>query len=219
MYVAINPRIKYRFPDLNIILTKINDVNITKENPRLEQLKKQVEYGINTNYKLETLKDIEIFRIYRDFFLNIKIDPTKTRPSTEALIRRVLGNNSLPNINTLVDTYNLASIITGVPLAAFDADTIQGNLEARFAEPNEKFYGIGMDKPVDLKDEVIITDSKKIISIYPYRDSEKTKIKESTKNILLMTCGAPTIQLDFLYKAEETAIKYIIQFCGGKQET
>lgn len=219
MYVAINPRIKYRFPDLNIILTKINDVNITKENPRLEQLKKQVEYGINTNYKLETLKDIEIFRIYRDFFLNIKIDPTKTRPSTEALIRRVLGNNSLPNINTLVDTYNLASIITGVPLAAFDADTIQGNLEARFAEPNEKIYGIGMDKPVDLKDEVIITDSKKIISIYPYRDSEKTKIKESTKNILLMTCGAPTIQLDFLYKAEETAIKYIIQFCGGKQET
>lgn len=218
MYVLINQRIKNRFPDLNILLTQIDDVNISKENSQLQELKREVEYGINKNYNLETLKDVELFRIYRDFFWEIKIDPTKTRPAAEALIRRVLGNKPLPTINTLVDTYNLSSIITGIPLAAFDHDKIQGNIEARFADIGEKFMGIGMDKPVDLKDEIILTDNNKIIAIYPHRDSEKTKIQETTKNILLMTCGAPTINEKMLQKAEETAIKYIIRFCGGKLE-
>lgn len=216
MYVKINQRIINRFPDLNILLAQIHDVNITKDNPQLQELKNQVENGIKANYKLDTLKDVEIFRIYRDFFWNIKIDPTKTRPAAEALIRRVLGNKKLPTINTLVDTYNLSSIITGVPLAAFDHDIIRGDLEARFADPGEKFYGIGMDEPVILKDEIIITDNNKILSIYPHRDAEKTRIQETTKNILLMTCGAPEIHEQILTKAEDTTIKYIIRFCGGK---
>jgi len=93
---------------------------------------------------------VPIFRTYRDFFWEIDIDPTKTRPASEALVRRVLQGKTLPTINTLVDAYNLASLTSGIPLAAFDYQSLEGELEMRFARKGEEFLGIGMDGPKSL---------------------------------------------------------------------
>ncbi|MBI2937543.1 MAG: hypothetical protein HYY22_04990 [Thaumarchaeota archaeon] len=219
MSVKIDGDVRSRFPGLTILLTSLTGVTIAKSSLQLEEFKKQVLQEVSGEYKLEALKDVYLFRVYRDFFWGIGIDPTKTRPASEALIRRVLAGKPIPQINTLVDAYNLASIKTGVPLAAFDADTITGELQARFAKPNEEFSGIGMDKPAKLKGgEIVITDDEKLVAIYPHRDSDKTKVQESTRNLLLVTCGAPGVTAETLSKAERTAVDYIIRFCDGQQK-
>jgi DNA/RNA-binding domain of Phe-tRNA-synthetase-like protein len=144
------------------------------------------------------------------------IDPTKIRPASEALIRRILRGREIPRINTLVDTYNLASIVSGIPLAAFDNTKLKGELLMRKAKPNEVFLGIGMEKPVNLKgNEIIIQDPENLIAIYPYRDADYSKITSSTEEVLLMTCGAPGITEQDLRDAESTAVEYITRFCNG----
>ncbi|MGQ9459659.1 MAG: B3/B4 domain-containing protein [Candidatus Bathyarchaeaceae archaeon] len=217
MEVKIDIQLKTRFPDLKVLTCEIKGVKVEKRNVELEKFENQIINHVRERYDLESLKDGLTFRAYRDFFWKIGIDPTKIRPAAEALIRRVLAGRTLPRINTLVDAYNLASIKTEIALAAFDADKLKGELVMRFAEKGEKFLGIGMEKPMLLKgDEIVVSDSEKLVAVYPYRDADNTKITGKTKNVMLLVCGVPGIGEETLQKAGQVALEYITRFCNGE---
>ncbi|MGC8962010.1 MAG: B3/B4 domain-containing protein, partial [Candidatus Bathyarchaeia archaeon] len=163
------------------------------------------------------MKDEPIFRAYRDFFWKIGVDPTKVRPAAEALVRRALLGKPIPTINTLVDAYNLASMETGIALAAFDRNKISGDLVMRYAWPGEPFQGIGMRYPIVLRGvEVVVSDGEKLVAIYPYRDADSSKIVESTRSLILMVCGVPGIEETKLIEARDIATSYITRFCDGE---
>jgi DNA/RNA-binding domain of Phe-tRNA-synthetase-like protein len=214
MRIFINKDVAARFPDLKVIVYEINNVKVEKYKATLENFKIQVYQRVREKYTLESLKDVPTFRAYRDFFWKIGVDPTKIRPAAEALIRRILGGKSIPQINTLVDAYNLASIDTEIALAVFDMAKLEGNLEMRFATRGESFLGIGMKKPMTLNGgEVVISDREHLVAIYPYRDAEHSKITESSKRVLLLVCGVPGLDEQTLATAGEVALNYITKFC------
>ncbi|MEM3437062.1 MAG: phenylalanine--tRNA ligase beta subunit-related protein [Nitrososphaerales archaeon] len=218
MELRILPDLEESFPGLQALIANIRGVKVEKGSKELEELKEKIVKEVKEKYNIESLKDMQIFRAYRDFFWKVGIDPTKIRPAAEALIRRILGGKSIPNINNVVDAYNLASIKTGIALAAFDEDKIQGNLIMRFARKGERFLGIGMDKPKELQGrEIVVSDDVKLIAIYPYRDADESKLNEKTKNILLIICGVPGISKEKLIDAKNIAIEYITKFCGGAE--
>lgn len=210
----ISPEIKERFPNLDVRFEKVEGLAIKRESGTLEEFKSVVAREIKNNYNLETLKDDAQMRKYRDFFWKIGIDPTKIRPASEALIRRILQGKPLPQINTAVDAYNLASIRSGVPLAAFDSARIKGELSMRFATEGEEFAGIGMKGPKILKGrEIVIEDSESLVAIYPYRDAEKSKITLETKGTLLLSCGVPGVGGETLDGAVGLASEYLEKYC------
>lgn len=216
MKITISEEVKSRFPDLHVLLRELDGLRVRERSEELEEFKVQVYERIRTRFRLETLKDDPVIRAYRDFFWRIGIDPTKIRPASEALIRRILGGRGLPAINTLVDAYNLASAESRIALAAFDADKLEGDeLIMRFAESGEEFLGIGMEKPRRLAGgEIVVADSERLIAIYPYRDADYSKVSLETRRICLMTCGVPGISLEELEKAEALATQYIRRFCS-----
>lgn len=208
--------VRERFPYLEVLTPSVSGVDIARESPGLERFKDEVFDETCSKYSLDTLKDDPLIRKYRDFFWTLEIDPTKTRPASEALIRRVLQNRSIPTINTLVDAYNLASITSGVPIAAFDSETIVGGFEMRFADKDEEFLGIGMERPAEMDGgELVVTDAEKLVAIYPYRDAEVTKITAETGEVRLMVCGAPEVEEKVLEEAQSTVLNYVTRFCGG----
>ncbi|MCD6235968.1 MAG: hypothetical protein J7J94_03125 [Thaumarchaeota archaeon] len=213
--LLIDEEVRERFPDLTALLTELSGLKVQKSSPELEEFKKTVYERIRSRYRVEELKNESIIRLYRDFFWRIGVDPTKTRPAAEALIRRILRTGSLPTINTLVDSYNLASAESRIALAAFDAEEIEGDLVMRFAEPGERFLGIGMEKPRILKGgEIVVSDSRGLVAIYPYRDADRSKVTLKTRRIYLMTCGVPGIPLETLRAAEALAAQYVEKFCS-----
>jgi DNA/RNA-binding domain of Phe-tRNA-synthetase-like protein len=218
MEVIIQPLLLQRFPGLRVLLRRINGLQVERENSQLQRFRDNVVEEIKRKYQLATVKDEPIFRAYRDFFWRAGIDPTKTRPAAEALIRRILSGKPLPTINTLVDAYNLASIQTGVALGAFDARKLKGDLTLRLAKSGEKFLGISMSEPILLKGvELVVSDEEKPIAIYPYRDAEDTKVTLETKDLCLLVCGAPGIGAEHLEWAAGVAVDYITRFCGGRE--
>ena len=218
MSLKIDSKLKTRFPDLTVLTLRIKGVQIQKRGAELEKFKVEVMRQVRNDYNLDSVKDHPTFRAYRDFFWSIKIDPTKIRPAAEALIRRILAGKPLPSINTLVDAYNLASIKSRIALATFDADKLEGDLLMRFAEEGEQFYGIGMKKPLILKGgEIVVSDDKKLIAVYPYRDADNTKVTEETENIMMLVCGVPGIPKENLENASRVALEYITRFCDGEK--
>jgi len=213
--LKVEPSLQARFPGLQARVHSISNLVVERENQALERFRAEIIESVKKRFRLETLKDGHSFRAYRDFFWKVGIDPTKTRPAAEALIRRVLGGGTIPRINSAVDAYNLASIDTEIALAAFDSHRLVGDLLMRGAERGESFLGIGMEKPMELTGvEVVVSDAEKLIAIYPYRDSEETKVTTATTRILLMVCGVPGIGDETLDRAQETAIGYITKFCA-----
>lgn len=197
----------------------IRSVQIAPESPGLEILKLETIQEMKSRYTLDLVKNEPVFRAYRDFFWSVGVDPTKTRPASEALIRRILSVGKLPGINTAVDAYNLASVRTGIPIAAFDAGTLTGDLTLRFARDGELFFGIGMEKPAVLHpNQVIMTDAEQIIAIYPYRDSDSTKVTPETRNIRIITCGVPNIDRERLIEAFDLCAGYLKRYAGGTSE-
>jgi DNA/RNA-binding domain of Phe-tRNA-synthetase-like protein len=214
MSLKIDSELSTRFPDLNTLTLHINGVKVQKRDDELEKFKLEVMNQVRNEYDLDAVKDQPTFRAYRDFFWRNGIDPTKIRPAAEALIRRILAGKTLPCINTLVDAYNLASIKSRIALATFDADKLKGNLLMRFAEEGEQFIGIGMEKPLILRGgEIVVSDNKKLVAVYPYRDADNTKVTEKTENITIVVCGVPGIPEEELENASRITVEYINRFC------
>jgi DNA/RNA-binding domain of Phe-tRNA-synthetase-like protein len=217
--VKWDSRVMAKFPELAICIGIINGVHSEGNNEQIQGLKKAVYEEVRSKYDIETLKDNPVVRAYRDFYWKLDIDPTKTRPSGEALLRRVLHGEKLPRISTVVDAYNLASMRTIIPISGFDEDRLAPPFQIRFAKTGETFRGIGMAKPVNLTDKMLVlADGKQVLCIYPYRDCDDTKITEQTRNVLIVVYGAPGISVEQLRSTAEITLSYIKQVAGGEVE-
>ena len=205
-----------KFPELAICTGVIREVKVQYTTPETEKLRNEIFEEARRNFVLETLKDNPIVRAYRDFFWSLDIDPTKTRPSGEALLRRILQGKNIPKISNVVDAYNLASLKTIIPLSGYDLDIIFPPLVIRFSRENDVFQGIGMPSPIKLERKMLLlTDQKRILCIYPYRDSDATKITSRTRNVLIVGYGAPKIENEKLEEAVSTALELIKRVAGG----
>src|SRR6185503_2925750 len=78
----------------------------------------------------------------RALYKALGLDPTKTRPSNEALLRRVLKGEALYRVNTLVDALNLCSLRFQLPFGLYDLDQVQPPVVLRRGAAGEAYEGI-----------------------------------------------------------------------------
>jgi DNA/RNA-binding domain of Phe-tRNA-synthetase-like protein len=217
--IHYDSKVKNLLSKLSVCLGIINNVHVEKGNDKIRRLKEAIYEEVRARYSAEELKNNPTVRAYRDFYWRLGVDPTKTRPSGEALLRRILHGDELPCISTAVDAYNLASIKTIIPISGLDADHLNPPLQIRFAESGEAFQGIGMAKPISLtQGTLILADRTQVLCIYPYRDSDQTKIGMWTRNVILIAYGVPGILEEQLKEAVEIALSHIKQISGGEGE-
>jgi len=216
--MRVDPALEAGFPGLRVVELEADGLRVKKADRALELLKVQVYQETRTSgLSLETLKDHPLLKAYRDFYWKVGIDPTKTRPAAEALLRRVLGGREIPTINTLVDAYNLVSLKTAVAIAAFDSGHVHSQaFLLRPAHPGERFLGIGMAEPVTLEGrEVVIEDTadRELVAVYPFRNAERGKVTEETRHAFLLMCGVPGVEDPPLVRAKDLCDEFLSEFC------
>ena len=219
MYV--DTALEAEFPGLRVIELRVAELRVRPSDPRLDRLKTRIYSEVRSSGRsLETVKDDPLFKAYREFYWKVGIDPTKTRPAAEALLRRVLGGKEIPTINTLVDAYNLVSLATSVAIAAFDCAIVHSeSLKLRRARAGEGFLGIGMPQAVVLEgSEVVIEDlaAHELVAVYPFRNAERGKVTEATRDAFLIMCGVPGVEDASLVAAKNLCQQYLSDYC---QET
>jgi len=151
----------------------------------------------------DELKNHEVARALRDFYWKIGIDPTKQRPSSEALARRLISTASLPKINNVVDACNLVSAETLIPIGLYDIERIEGRLVLRAAQPGESFTDINGETKTLGEGEIVLSDDVGPLHIFPHRDADRTKITLKTRDVLIVACGVPGISEASLESAAE----------------
>jgi DNA/RNA-binding domain of Phe-tRNA-synthetase-like protein len=217
MQLMPDPEVAEALGDFTVLGALLLDLHVSGSPEELIARMRETESRIRHDAQIEQVKDDEAFRAYRDFFWRTGVDPTKTRPASEALTRRILRGRGLPLINSFVDALNVASVETKVPFAAFDADRLAGPLSLRFARPLETILPIGHSEHMVLAGkEIVISDGEKLVAIYPHRDSDETKISSGTRSAVVLSCGVPGISFEMVRESLHTCSEEVLRYCGGR---
>lgn len=136
----------------------------------------------------ESLKQLPSIEATRRIYRICGKDPSRYRPASEALIRRVLQGKTLYQIDTLVDLINLASIAYGYSIGGFDADKFVGDtLTLGIGRAGEPYEGIGRGV-INIEGLPVYRDAEGGVGT-PTSDHERTKITLSTTHLLVLING------------------------------
>ncbi len=120
----------------------------------------------------------------RGMYRRFGVDPTRTRPSSEALLRRVRKGEPLPRINTLVDVGNWCSLETQLPFGVYDADAIRGDVLLRVGAEDEAYAGIRKDV-VHVGGRLTLVDAAGPFG-NPSSDSARTMVTAATTSTVIV---------------------------------
>ncbi len=174
-------------PNLCVAVIEADVINSEHDDFLWEEILAE-EKRLHELFTPDSLKSRSGIEATRKVYRQLGKDPSRYRPSNEALVRRFLQGKHLYEISTLVDCNNLASIRWGYSIGGFDIDQIMGNtLELGVGRANEPYEGIGRG---ELNIEFLPVYRDKIGGIgTPTSDNERTKISLSTKHVLFTING------------------------------
>ena len=148
----------------------------------------QFTFRLQATETTDSIKQQRAIVATREAYRACGKDPSRYRPSAEALRRRLLRGLDLYRIDTLVDLINLVSLRTGYSIGGFDADKIVGKeLCLGIGRHEEPFEGIGRG-PLNIEFMPVIRDAEGGIGT-PTSDHERTKMDISTTHILAVING------------------------------
>ena len=136
----------------------------------------------------ESLKDMTSIAATRRVYKACGKDPSRYRPASEALIRRMLQGKELYQRDTLVDLVNLASIAYGYSIGGFDADKFVGNtLTLGIGREGEPYEGIGRGL-LNICGLPVYRDAEGGVGT-PTSDNERTKMTIDTRHLVVLING------------------------------
>jgi DNA/RNA-binding domain of Phe-tRNA-synthetase-like protein len=128
--------------------------------------------------------EIEGLQAARELYRHLGEDPTKTRPSSEALLRRVLRGQPLPRVNSLVDLCNLCSLEFLLPVGLYDLERVRGRVEVRLGRPGEAYESLGKGV-LRAEGRLVVCDAEGPVGS-PTHDSARTAITVETRRALAL---------------------------------
>ena len=142
--MIIQPIIKKKLPDLQLLTFEM-DVKVKESNPEFWQESNSMMNEIIGQLKMEDISQLPANKATREAYKVFGKDPSRYRPSAEALLRRIINGKGLYHVNNVVDCLNLLSVRTGFSIGGFDQDLIQGEASLSLGDQSEyKAIGRGV---------------------------------------------------------------------------
>lgn len=151
----------------------------------------------------------------RAMYKRVGLDPTKTRPSNEALLRRVRKGDTIPRINSLVDIVNWCSLEFQLPYGLYDFSKVSGPVTMRLGAAGESYPGIRKDD-VNVGGRITVADSAGPFG-NPTSDSGRTMVTPATTEALVIVYAPAEILRMQIARVLDVTSQRIAQIAGGRE--
>jgi DNA/RNA-binding domain of Phe-tRNA-synthetase-like protein len=151
----------------------------------------------------------------RAMYRAVGLDPTRRRPSSEALLRRVLKGDPLPRINVLVDICNWCSLEFQLPYGVYDLAHVEGDIELRLGSTGEEYAGIRKDV-VHVAGRLTLADRRGPFG-NPSSDSARTMVTPATTTALAVIYAPRQVPAEAVASAADATSLRVLQFAGGRE--
>lgn len=182
---------------------------IVERAPELEPLLAAVEAALRAQPPADAAA-------VRTMYKRVGLDPTKTRPSNEALLRRIVKGGALPRINAMVDVINWCSVEFQVPYGLYDRARMRGRVTLRLGRDGEEYAGIRKDT-VHLAGRITVADDEGPFG-NPTSDSARAMVTTATTEALVVVYAPAEVPGPHLARVLDRTAERLARICGGHED-
>jgi DNA/RNA-binding domain of Phe-tRNA-synthetase-like protein len=205
--------IKVALPGARLGVVEADGASVVLVHPDLAKLMDEVCARKRAELTVESLADAEPVRAVRAMFREWGMDPSKYRPSSEALLRRVVQGKGLYRVSNVVDIGNLGSLETGWPYGCYDRSKITPPIALRQGAAGEKYEGIGK-QTWHLEGRPVLADPEGPFGS-PISDSTRSMIAESAQEIMIVIYSPARVSDTSLNTAMTRLKERLTQFASA----
>src|SRR5215470_13428505 len=143
MQLQLDEQLKTRIAGVTFGMVTIQGVTVRERDERLWKQLEIVSQRLSREFSLDRLSENQQIAAVRGLQKSFGFDPTRYRPSSESLLRRVLKGLGIYQINTAVDVNNWCSLEFLLPICIYDLRAVKGQIRIRLGESGEQYQGIG----------------------------------------------------------------------------
>lgn len=186
MKFTIDPGIPLQLGSLHL-----TDCRIAESSGALNEIFRDQQGQVRDRFTDRPLGEHPVAGAVRRMFRSAGIDPTRYRPSGEALVRRILKNQTLTSINCIVDINNICSMESLLPIGAYNRENIIGDVHIRLGKSDEIYRGIGRE--INIAGKLVSADSEGAFGS-PIADSDRTKISQDAREVLVLIYAPESVE-------------------------
>jgi DNA/RNA-binding domain of Phe-tRNA-synthetase-like protein len=173
--------VRLELPGWDLLWVRLEAVPEAEET--LAALREAVAGRARSAWTTESLPADPTVAALRKLFKAAGCDPSRYRPSSEALLRRVLKGESLPVIHPLVDLNNCLSVALAVPCCIVAEGSFSPPVTLRAGAPGESYESLR--GPFNLEGKPLLADAQGPFGT-PITDSQRVKVTDGTRAAFLV---------------------------------
>ena len=209
--VSVDPELERR---VRLGLLLLDGVSVREADPALDAEVEACCHELRQRYGAQRSAEVPGAADARALYKALGLDPTKTRPSNEALLRRALKGETLYRINTLVDALNLCSLRLQLPFGLYDFERVEPPVVLRRGRAGEGYEGIRKGA-VSVDGRPVLVDARGPFG-NPSSDSARTMIRPETRRALVTVYAPADYSVVRLAGVLDSAAETLTRFSGGQ---
>jgi DNA/RNA-binding domain of Phe-tRNA-synthetase-like protein len=188
--VTVEPDLARLLPGFRLGLVEAAQIEVQPTAPALWTMVEELGERLRVELRGRAAADRAPIAATRRAYRALGDDPTRYRPANEALLRRILrnesahGTGSLLSVHSVVDVNNYVSLESGYALGCYDLALVQGKIVARKARAEERYAPIGKPE-VNAANRLVLVDEAGIFGC-PTADSQRTLVGLDTHALLFV---------------------------------
>lgn len=187
MKIKIDKTIGERLPHCQLGYLTLNGVRVKGTPPALSREITQLQAEMAERYQMNVLPQVPKIMAVRNMYKKLSVDPSRYRPASEALVRRVLQNRALYFVNSAVDVNNFCSLKYLLPFGLYDLDKVAGDC-VTYQIVGEGAYTNIAGHTIQAGQRPYLCDAGEIFG-NPSSDSRRTAVTLSSERLLCCDMG------------------------------
>lgn len=214
MEINLSTNLKAKIPDFKAGIITYNNIEVGPSPQMLKGRLQLFQESLFFDLQEKEFTDFKGIKEWREIFKAVGTDPSKYRPSAEALFRRVKKQNYISSVHSAIDLNNFFSLRFEVPIGIYDCKNLAGNITIKIGEAGDEYVGLN-GRINSMKNMITSVDQAGPFGS-PYVDSERTKVMEDTKQALQIIYFSPSITKEEANNQTKALMDMFLQIHGGE---
>ncbi|MBM7702780.1 B3/4 domain-containing protein [Metabacillus iocasae] len=214
MEIHLSNEIKKLFPTFKIGAIEYKNIQVGVSPQMLQGRLRLFQESIYFDLQSLPIADVEGIKEWRTIFKQLGTDPSKYRPSIEALYRRIQKQTYLPSINSAVDLNNFFSLQYQIPIGIYDLEKLHDSITVSLGKEEESYTGLN-NREISLANKLISKDSKGSFGS-PYVDSNRAPVTQDTTQAIQLIYLRPSLSDSSALDLTRSLKDMFIQIHGGE---
>ncbi|WP_349409529.1 B3/4 domain-containing protein [Pseudalkalibacillus sp. SCS-8] len=216
MNITISEKLKQSIPEFKVGAIHYHDITVAEPPKMLAGRLQLFQESLMLEADEKPISAIEPIQEWRKLFKLVGTDPSRYRPSSEALLRRIYKGSALGSVHSAVDTNNFFSLQYQIPLGIYDTFQITGDVIVDIGSAEDSYEGIN-GREMDMSNKILTRDGQGAFGS-PIVDSKRTMVTENTTQALHIVYFQPSLTDEHALEMLQAIEKMFIQIHGGEAE-